>query len=426
MDHFNLRDGVLHCEDVPLPEIAAAVGTPVYVYSTATMQRHVRVFRDALAGIEDPLIAYAVKANPNKAVLATLAAEGLGADVVSVGEYRRAVAAGVPGDRIVFSGVGKTAAEMAYTLERGLYQFNLESVEEAEMLSEVASSLGREAPVAFRVNPDVEAGSHPKISTGAVHNKFGVPIGEALAAYARARDLPGLRLQGVAVHIGSQLVDLRPLSTAFTKVGALIAELRRSGHAIANADLGGGLGIPYDHAGPAPPSPSDYGAMVREVTKDWSVRLIFEPGRLIVGNAGALLSEVIRVKPGAAAPFVVLDAAMNDLMRPSLYDAWHAIDPVTPRGPEMTANVVGPVCESGDTFATGRRMGAVEAGDLVIFRTAGAYAATMASTYNSRPLTAEVLVSGDEWAVVRERQDVEALIAADRLPPWIAGEGRAA
>ncbi len=419
MDHFSLRGGAVHCEDVPLPEIAATVGTPVYVYSTATMQRHARVFREALGGIDDPLIAYAVKANPNKAVLATLAREGLGADVVSIGEYKRAIAAGIPGERIVFSGVGKTAAEMAYALEHGLYQFNLESVEEAEMLSEVASRLGLEAPVAFRVNPDVDAGSHPKISTGSVHNKFGVPISEALQAYAGARELPGLKVQGVAVHIGSQLTDLRPLRAAFTKLGELIRGLRNGSHEISVADLGGGLGIPYDPALPPPPSPSDYGGMVAEVTADWNVRLVFEPGRMIVGNAGVLLSEVIRVKPGAAAPFVVLDAAMNDLMRPSLYDAWHAIDPVTPRGSEMTANVVGPVCETGDTFATGRRMGQVQAGDLVVFRTAGAYAATMASTYNSRPLTPEVLVSGNNWSVVRERQDVEALIAADRLPPWI-------
>lgn len=421
MDHFTLRDGALHCEDVPLTELAASVGTPVYVYSTATMQRHTRVFREALAGIDDPLIAYAVKANPNGAVLATLAAEGLGADVVSIGEYRRAVAVGIPGDRIVFSGVGKTAAEMAYALQHGIYQFNLESVVEAEMLASVASGLGIEAPVAFRVNPDVQAGTHPKISTGGIENKFGVPIGDAMAACARAAELPSLRVQGIAVHIGSQLTNLAPLASAFEKIGALISDLRRAGHRIITADLGGGLGIPYDPTQPLPPSPQDYGAMVARITADWDVRLIFEPGRLIVGNAGVLLSEVIRVKPGAAAPFVVLDAAMNDLMRPSLYDAWHAIDPVRPRGQEMSANVVGPVCETGDTFATNRRMGNVEAGDLVVFRTAGAYAATMASTYNSRPLTPEVLVSGHQWALVRERQDVQALIAADRMPPWIEG-----
>jgi diaminopimelate decarboxylase len=419
MDHFNLKDGVLHCEDVPLPEIAEAVGTPVYVYSTATMQRHARVFREALSGLEDPLIAFAVKANPNAAVLACLAAEGLGADVVSIGEYRRALAAGVPADRIVFSGVGKTASEMAHALENGIYQFNLESVPEAEMLSEVATALGREAPVAFRVNPDVQAGSHPKISTGALENKFGVAISEAPAAYARARQLPGLKIRGVAVHIGSQLVSLNPLASAFEKIGGLIAELRSDGHGIETADLGGGLGIPYDHRQPLPPSPEAYGEMVARIAVDWQVRLIFEPGRLIVGNAGVLLSEVIRIKPGAGAPFVILDAAMNDLMRPSLYDAWHSIDSVTPRGEDMMANVVGPVCETGDTFATNRAMGRVEAGDLVIFRSAGAYAATMGSTYNSRPLTPEVIVSGNRWAIVRKRLDVQSLIDADNLPPWI-------
>jgi diaminopimelate decarboxylase len=419
MDHFNLRNGIVHCEDVPLPAIAEAVGTPVYVYSTATMVRHARVFRAALAPLADPLVAYAVKANPNAAVLATLARQGLGADVVSSGEYRRARAAGVDAAKIVFSGVGKTAAEMALALEGGLCQFNLESVAEAEMLSQVAVSLGRTAPVGFRVNPDVEAGSHAKISTGAAHNKFGVPIADAAAAYARTRDLPGLDVQGVAVHIGSQLTSLDPLERAFAKVGDLIGELRAAGHDIRLADLGGGLGVPYDPALPPPPSPQDYGAMVSRVAGGWDVRLVFEPGRLIVGNAGVLLTRVIRVKPGAVHPFLIVDAAMNDLMRPSLYDAWHAIDAVVPGGGRMTANVVGPVCETGDTFATGRDMDAVAADELVIFRTCGAYAATMASTYNSRPLTPEVLVDGDRWAVVRERLDVDALIRADAIPDWL-------
>ena len=418
MDHFNLRDGVMHCEDVSLPAIAAAVGTPVYVYSTATMRRHAQVFRAAVGGA-DPLIAFAVKANPNAAVLATLAAEGLGADVVSIGEYRRAIAAGIPPERIVFSGVGKTAPEMAYALKHGLCQFNLESLVEAEMMSAVATSLGLRAPVAFRINPDVVAGTHAKISTGAAANKFGVPIDQALAIYAAARALPGLAIQGVAVHIGSQLTDLAPLNVAFEKVGKLIGELRAAGHVISLADLGGGLGVPYDRDMPLPPTPEAYGAMVQRITADWDVRLIFEPGRLIVANAGVLLSEVIRVKPGVTDPFVIVDAAMNDLMRPSLYDAYHAIDPVEPSGAGMIANVVGPVCETGDTFATGRRMGAVEAGDLVVFRTAGAYAATMASTYNSRPLTPEVMVSGGEFAVIRERQDIAKLIEADALPPWL-------
>ena len=418
MDHFNLRDGALHCEDVPLADIAAAVGTPVYVYSAATMQRHARVFRAAVGGV-DPLTAFAVKANPNAAVLATLAAEGMGADVVSIGEFRRAIAAGFPPERIVFSGVGKTASEMAYALKVGLCQFNLESVVEAEMMSQVATALGIDAPVAFRVNPDVVAGTHRKISTGAADTKFGVPIDGAIEAYARARELPGLAVQGIAVHIGSQLTDLRPLESAFGKVGALIGELRAAGHDIRLADLGGGLGVPYDRDMPLPPSPGEYGEMVKRITADWNVRLIFEPGRLIVANAGVLLSEVVRIKPGVTDPFVIVDAAMNDLMRPSLYDAFHAIDPVVPTGEEFVANVVGPVCETGDTFATGRTMGKVEAGDLVVFRTAGAYAATMASTYNSRPLTPEVMVSGSEWAVVRERQDISKLIEADTLPPWL-------
>ena len=419
MDHFHLRNGIMHCEDVPLPTIAAAVGTPVYVYSTATMRRHARIFREALADLADPLIAYAVKANPNAAVLATLAREGLGADVVSGGEYQRAIAAGIAPSRIVFSGVGKTAAEMALALEGGLYQFNLESLAEAEMLSDVATALGKVAPVGFRINPDVDANTHAKITTGAAHNKFGVPIAEALAAYEQARRLAGLSIQAVTVHIGSQLTDLAPLRRAFEKVGALIGGLRAAGHDIRIADLGGGLGVPYDPALPEPPLPAAYGKMVAEVTRDWGVRLVFEPGRLIVANAGVLLTEVIRVKPGALDPFVIVDAAMNDLMRPSLYDAWHGIEAVAPRGANMVANVVGPVCESGDTFATARPIDRVEAGDLLVFRTAGAYGATMASTYNSRPLTPEVVVDGDKWAVVRERRTIQAMIAEEKMPEWL-------
>ena len=421
MDHFQLKHGELACEDVPLAEIAAEVGTPVYVYSSATMCRHVEALRSALDPLAEPLIAYAVKANPNAAVVATLAKAGLGADVVSGGEYRRAIAAGVPPDKIVFSGVGKTEAEMRLALEGGLYQFNLESVTETEMLSAVASAMGVTAPVGFRVNPDVVAGGHAKITTGAAENKFGIALGDALGAYARAAELPGLAVQGVAVHIGSQLTSLDPLERAFTRVGELIEELRSAGHDIRVADLGGGLGVPYDPALAPPPSPADYGAMVRRLTADWNVRLVFEPGRLIVGNAGVLLSRVIRIKPGAAHPFVIVDAAMNDLMRPALYDAWHKIDAVRPSGEHWTANVVGPVCETGDTFATAREMDRVGAGDLVVFRTAGAYAAAMSSTYNSRPLTPEVLVDSDRWAVVRPRIDVDRLIAADRVPDWLAG-----
>ena len=421
MDHFHLRDGELYCEEVPLAAIAAEVGTPVYIYSSATMCRHVEALRSGLEGLDDPLIAYAVKANPNAAVMATLAMAGLGADVVSGGEYRRAIAAGVAPQKIVFSGVGKTEAEMRLALKGGLYQFNLESVAEAEMLSAVASSMGLTAAVGFRVNPDVAAGAHSKITTGAAENKFGIAIGEALDAYARAAELPALKVQGIAVHIGSQLTSLDPLDRAFTRVGELMRTLKSAGHDIRVADLGGGLGVLYDPALAPPPSPADYGAMVRRVTSDWGVRLVFEPGRLIVGNAGVLLSRVIRVKPGAVHPFVIVDAAMNDLMRPALYDAWHKIDAVRPSGECWTANVVGPVCETGDTFATAREMDRVDADDLIVFRTAGAYAAAMSSTYNSRPLTAEVLVDGERWAVVRPRIDVDRLIAADRLPNWLAG-----
>jgi diaminopimelate decarboxylase len=421
MDHFHLKQGALYCEEVPLSEIAAQVGTPVYVYSTATMIRHVRALRDALQSLDDPLIAYAVKANPNTAVIATLAGAGLGADVVSGGEYRRARKAGVPGEKIVFSGVGKTETEMRLALEGGLYQFNLESFAEAQMLSSVASRLGLTAPVGFRVNPDVGAGGHAKITTGLAENKFGIPITDAVEIYDRSARLAGLNVQGVAVHIGSQLTSLAPLESAFVRVEELIGRLRSAGHRIDVADLGGGLGVPYDPDQPAPPSPSEYGAMVCRVTSGWKVRLLFEPGRLIVGNAGVLLSRVIRVKPGATDPFVILDSAMNDLMRPALYDAWHRIEAVRPTGRRWTANVVGPVCETGDTFATGREMDEVDAGDLVVFRTAGAYAAAMSSTYNSRPLTPEVLVDGSRWALVRPRIEVDQLIAADRVPDWLGG-----
>ncbi|HEU0099394.1 MAG TPA: diaminopimelate decarboxylase [Allosphingosinicella sp.] len=423
MDHFPLRGGIVHCEDVPLPLIAREVGTPVYVYSTATMLGQARALKSALAGLDDPLIAFAVKANPNPAVLATLAAEGLGADVVSGGEYRRARAAGIAPGKIVFSGVGKTEAEMALALDGGLLQFNLESVPEAEMLSGLALASGRDAPVALRVNPDVEAGSHAKISTGAAHNKFGVAIGDAVAACARIRDLPGLRLTGVAVHIGSQLTSLAPLEAAFERLGGLIRALREAGHEIRTADLGGGLGLVYDPAEPPPPPPAEYGAMVARVTKGWETRLIFEPGRLLVGDSGVLLTTVIRVKPGPELPFVIVDAAMNDLMRPSLYDAWHSAEAVAPGGEHMVADIVGPVCETGDTFARGRRIDRVEAGDLMIFRTAGAYAATMGSTYNSRPLTPEVLVNGEEWAVVRQRPAPEDLLRGYEAPAWLARTG---
>ena len=417
---FHLRGGVLHCEEVPLPHIAQQVGTPVYVYSAGAMRDNVGALRGALSELDEPLIAYAVKANPNAAVLATLAAEGLGADIVSGGELLRALAAGIAADKIVFSGVGKTRDEMRLALDAGICQFNLESGDEAAVLSEVAVALGREARVGFRVNPDVEPGTHAKISTGGATSKFGIPIADALGEYAAARALSGLKVQGVAVHIGSQLTSLEPFERAFSVVGGLIAELRVQGHEITIADLGGGLGVLYDPDAPQPPGPQAYGEMVRRVTRNWNVRLVFEPGRFLVGNAGVLLTEVIRVKAGADHPFVIVDAAMNDLMRPTLYDAWHRIEAVRPVGGRMTANVVGPVCETGDTFATGREIDSANAGDLFVFRTAGAYAATMASTYNSRPLTPEVLVDGDRWAVVRPRVAVEEMIAGDIVPEWLA------
>jgi len=415
MDHFALRNGELFAEGVPLAAIAEAVGTPTYVYSAATMVRHAQVMREAVAGcgVGEPLVAYAVKANPNAAVLRLLCGEGMGADVVSIGEYRRARAAHIAPEKIVFSGVGKTAEEMAEALAGGLLQFNVESVEEARMLSAVAAAQGRVAPLGFRINPDVAAGTHAKITTGTADNKFGIPYAEAVAAYAEAARLPGVRVQGITVHIGSQLVSLDPLDAAFHRLGGLIRDLRGAGHELTIADLGGGLGVPYGEGQPEPASPAAYGAMVRRVTADWNARLLFEPGRLIVGNAGVLLTRVVRVKPGAHHPWVIVDAAMNDLMRPALYDAHHDLQAVRPTGKRATVNVVGPVCESGDTFAMARAMDAVAPGDLLIFRTAGAYGATMSSGYNSRAITPEVLVDGGKWALVRRRVDVDALAGVE-------------
>lgn len=418
MDDFTLIDGALHCETVSLEAIAEQIGTPVYVYSSAMLVRQARAMKAALAALDDPLIAYAVKANPNPAVLATLAAEGLGGDVVSIGEYRQARAAGMPPQRIVFSGVGKTADEMAEALAGGVLQMNLESVEEARMLSAVATAGGHRAPVAFRLNPDVDAGTHAKITTGIADNKFGIPAAQALDAFRAVRDLPGLTITGATVHIGSQLTRLAPLEAAFVRLGELIRTLRDDGFALSIADLGGGLGVAYGAGQPDPPSVEDYGAMVARVTRGWDLRLVFEPGRLISGNAGVLLSRVVRVKPGERHPWLIADAAMNDLMRPALYEAYHQIDAVRPSGARMTAHVVGPVCESGDTFASAREMDAAGEGDLIVFRTAGAYGAAMSSGYNSRPLTPEVLVDGDRWALVRQRLDIGAA-AATALPDWL-------
>ncbi|KQU53051.1 diaminopimelate decarboxylase [Sphingomonas sp. Leaf339] len=418
MNHFDHKDGVLHVEDVAIPAIAAAVGTPVYIYSAATLRRHARVFRDGLAGVPRKHLAYAIKANPNLAVLRVLADEGYGADVVSVGEMRRALAAGMPPADIVFSGVGKTKAELAAALDAGIGQFNLELEEEGVVLAALAAKRGIRAPATLRVNPDVDAGTHAKISTGRKENKFGVPIDQAAAMFDRLAPLPGLNLRGIAIHIGSQLFDLAPLEAAYTRVGELVAELRAAGHTISHVDLGGGLGVPYK-AGDMPPSPADYGAMVARVTADWDAELMFEPGRVIAGNAGVLLTEVIWVKPGVVHPYVIVDAAMNDLARVALYDAYHDFVAVQPTGDRMTANIAGPVCESGDTFAMGRDIDHVVSGDLAVFRTAGAYGATMASTYNSRPLVPEVLVDGDRFAVVADRVAAETLIAAERVPDWL-------
>ncbi|SEM93336.1 diaminopimelate decarboxylase [Sphingomonas gellani] len=419
MDHFAFRDGILHVEDVPLPTIAEAVGSPVYVYSAATFRRHAQVFRDGLKDVARKHIAYAIKANPNLAVLRLLADEGYGADVVSGGEMARALAAGMPPDGIVFSGVGKTADELARGLDAGIGQFNLELEEEGEVLARIAASKGLRARATIRVNPDVDAGTHAKISTGRKENKFGVPIDQAPDMFDRLSRLPGLDLRGVACHIGSQLSDLAPLEAAYARIGELVAELRRRGHAISRVDLGGGLGVPYK-PGDTFPSPADYGAMVASVTRDWDAELMFEPGRVIAGNAGVLLTRVIWVKPGVVNPYVIVDAAMNDLARPALYDAWHDFVAVQPTGERMVANIAGPVCESGDTFAMGRDIDRVESGDLAVFRTAGAYGATMASTYNSRALVPEVLVDGDRFAVVADRIAAETILAAERVPEWLA------
>jgi diaminopimelate decarboxylase len=421
MDHFEHRDGVLHAEDVPLPEIARAVGTPVYVYSTATLTRHYRVFEDALAGLPH-LICYALKANGNLAVVRVLARLGAGADVVSEGEYRRARAAGVPGDRIVFSGVGKSPGEMRVALAGGIRQFNVESEPELAALSEVAAGLGLRAPIALRVNPDVDARTHAKIATGKAENKFGIPLDRAREVYAAAARLPGVEAVGVDVHIGSQLTDLAPFEAAFRKVAALTEALRAEGHDIRRLDLGGGLGIPYRRAHAAPPLPFDYGALIRRTVGHLGCEIEIEPGRLIAGNAGVLLSRVIYRKEGEGRTFLILDAGMNDLLRPALYEAWHDIVPVAEPAAGAAAepvDVVGPVCETGDTFATGRPLPPLGTGDLVAFRSAGAYGASMASEYNARPLVPEVLVSGVHYAVVRRRPSFDEMLARDSIPSWI-------
>ena len=419
MDHFEYRNGILHVEDLPLTAIAEAVGTPVYVYSRATLERHARVFREALSILPRVHIAFAIKANPNLAVLRVMKREGLGADVVSGGEMARALAAGMPAEDIVFSGVGKQHHEMIAGLEAGIGQFNLESEEEGVELAAIAAERGLTARCALRVNPDVDARTHAKISTGKAENKFGVPIDRACEIYSRLAVLPGMEMRGVAVHIGSQLSQLEPFEEAFGKVGDLVAELRAHGQSVTHVDLGGGLGVPYK-AGEVFPTPQDYAEMVARVTKDWDVTLMFEPGRVICGNAGVLLTKVVRVKRSSnQVPFVIVDAAMNDLARPAMYGAWHDFDAVKPTGEKMTAHIVGPICETGDTFAMDRQIDAIQTGDLAVFRTAGAYGATMASSYNSRGFVAEVMVDGDKWAVVADRILPEAITAAERVPDFL-------
>ncbi len=421
MNHFDYRNGVLHAEAVSLVELANAVGTPFYCYSTATLERHYRVFTDAFAG-EKALVCYAMKANSNQSVLRTLAKLGAGADVVSGGELRRALAAGIPPERIVFSGVGKTEAELRAALATDILCINVESEPELELLSALASGQGKTAQISVRVNPDVDSGSHAKISTGKSENKFGIPLAQARAVYARAAKLPGIRVAGVDMHIGSQITDLVPLEAAFRLLAEFVQTLRADGHTISHVDFGGGLGIPYHMDGEAPPLPSAYAAMVKRVTHNLGCTLLFEPGRLIVGNAGILVARVIYVKQGEAKKFVIIDAAMNDLIRPTLYEAHHDILPVraSPQGaPEITADVVGPVCESGDYLALGRNMPEPKAGDLLAIMTAGAYGAVQSGFYNTRALVPEVLVKGDQYAVVRPRLEVDDLIAMDRPAPWL-------
>jgi diaminopimelate decarboxylase len=422
MHHFAYRGGVLHAEAVSLATLAEDVGTPFYCYATATLERHYKVFAGAFADVPS-LVCYAMKANSNQAVLRTLARLGAGADVVSEGELRRARLAGIPPEKIMFSGVGKTARELALALDENILCINVESEPELELLAAIASSRGRVAPVSLRVNPDIDPRTHAKISTGKAENKFGIPISRARAVYARAAALPGIEVIGVDMHIGSQITDLKPFDDAFALLSDFVRTLRADGHAIEHVDLGGGLGIPYHGSNEPPPDPAAYAAVVKRATADLGCRLIFEPGRLIVGNAGVLVTRVIYVKRAEAKSFVIVDAAMNDLVRPTLYEAHHDIWPVTESAAgmrQMVADVVGPVCESGDFLALDRALPEPAPGDLMAVMSAGAYGAVQAGTYNSRPLVPEVLVRDEEWAIVRPRLDIDQLIALDRVPDWLA------
>ena len=421
MDHFLYRNGALHAEDVALSDIAATVGTPFYCYSAATLTRHYQLFTEALSPLPH-LVCFAIKSLSNIAVLKLLGDLGAGMDVVSIGEYHRARAAGVPGNRIVFSGVGKTRDEMRTALQGGIRQFNVESEPELRALSDVATALGLTAPIALRVNPDVDARTHAKIATGKKENKFGVPITRAPEIYAEAARLPGIQVVGIDVHIGSQLTELAPFEEAFRKVADLTQTLRAQGHTITRLDLGGGLGIPYTRANDAPPLPQDYGAMIKRTLGHLGCEIEIEPGRLISGNSGVLVSRVIYTKAGEGRDFLILDAAMNDLVRPSMYDAHHDIVPLNepaPATPTHPFDVVGPVCETGDTFARARDLPPMAEGDLVAFRSAGAYGAVMASEYNTRPLVPEVLVSGDHFAVIRARPTFDEILKRDSIPEWL-------
>ena len=423
MDHFLYRNGQMFAEDVPLAEIAAEVGTPFYCYSTATLTRHFKLFDAALEPMPH-LVCFAMKSNSNQAILKTLGDLGAGMDVVSGGEYARARAAGIPGERIVFSGVGKTHEEIRTALEGGVRQFNVESEPEMRRISEVAASMGAVAPITVRVNPDVDAKTHAKISTGKKEDKFGIPISRAREVYAEAAALPGIKVVGIDVHIGSQLTQLEPFEAAYLKVAELTEQLRADGHEIIRLDLGGGLGIPYARSNEVPPLPSDYGALIQRTVGHLGCEIEIEPGRLISGNAGILVSSVIYEKQGEDRDFLILDAAMNDLIRPAMYDAHHDIVPVVEPAPGLEPacyDVVGPVCESGDTFAKRRDMPRLKAGDLVAFRSAGAYGAVMSSEYNSRPLVPEVLVRDDQFAVIRRRPTYAEMIARDSLPEWLEG-----
>jgi diaminopimelate decarboxylase len=420
MNHFDYRAGVLHAEAVNLADLAAQVGTPFYCYSTATLERHYRVFTEAFAG-EKVLVCYALKANSNQSVLRTLAKLGAGADVVSGGELKRALAAGIPANKILFSGVGKTEAELRAALAADILCINVESESELELLSRLAVETGRTARVSVRVNPDVDAGTHAKISTGKSENKFGIPLSQAREVYARAAKLPAIQVRGADMHIGSQITDLARMETAFRILAEFVQALRADGHNISHVDFGGGLGIPYYMDREAPPAPDAYAAMVKRVTHNLGCTLMFEPGRMIVGNAGILVTRVIYMKHGEAKNFVIIDAAMNDLIRPTLYEAHHDIIPVVQvaGARTITADVVGPVCESGDYLALDRTLPEPKVGDLLAIMTAGAYGAVQSGTYNTRPLVPEVLVRGDQYAVVRPRIDVDALIAMDKIAPWL-------